>query len=140
MTVWIDIDRLNCNFSIRTIAGVGFAFHAKIYTDLLLFWGKWPNYISIDRAFFVLYPLPCLVRCLDPNTCGGNLRVIWVAVLKRCFTCGVGSDGFPIRDPYPSSGSPLDGFPVKKGEKRQGKPQDHWAGHPTISTFRCLVR
>ncbi len=21
----------------------------------------------------------CLVRCLDPNTCGGNLRVIWVA-------------------------------------------------------------
>jgi hypothetical protein len=20
-----------------------------------------------------------LIRCLDPNTCGGNLRVIWVA-------------------------------------------------------------
>jgi hypothetical protein len=62
------------------------------------------------------------------------------ALLKRCSTCGVGSDGFPIRDPYPSSGAPLDGFPVKKGvtathrlggflpvvcvKTRQGKPQD----------------
>jgi hypothetical protein len=27
-------------------------------------------------------------------------------------------------------------FPVKKGETRQGKAQDHWAGHPTSSTFR----
>jgi hypothetical protein len=102
-----------------------------------------------------------LGRCLDPNTCGGNLRVIWVAVLKRCSTCGVGSDGFPIRDPYPSSGSPFGRvphrplspaqlskkvsqrrmtwrFPHWAGDPtrqvvcvktRQGKPQDHWAGH-----------
>jgi hypothetical protein len=93
-----------------------------------------------------------------------NQGSAWCICLEKVLYLPVppyGSDGEPIRDPYPSSGSPLDGLPTgrvtrpvgKKGETRRGNPCSvHFPLHgrekfpkmhphriPTLTTVNCSL-
>jgi hypothetical protein len=70
-------------------------------------------------------------RCVaDPNTCSSTLRVIWVAVLKRCSTCGALIPSGRLRQ--------RTGNPSVKVRQDRGNPKTTGRVTKASSTFRKL--